>query len=145
MFKDQVVMVTGAAAGIGLAVVKKFASEGADICMCDLNSNALASLHEEIVQLYNTQCMWEGLDVSDHKSVKSFVDNAYEKFSHIDVLVNCAGIFNKKDFFKLTIEEWYQMIAIHLHGTFLFTYYVSNYMKNKNKGCIINIGSTSGI
>ena len=144
-FKDSVIMVTGAGSGIGNAVARKFASEGATLCVCDINPQVLESLEKDMVKNYGIRCLSGIVDVASREDVNQFVHDALEKFGRVDVLVNCAGIFKKKNFFDISINDWYQMIAVHLHGTFLFTKYVAESMKHRGKGCIINIGSTSGL
>jgi len=144
-FKGQVIIVTGAGSGIGRAVAKKFAAHGADICICGRNERPLVTLQDEVTQEYNVHCFIQSLDVTDQMAVQKFVEVVHSKFGHIDILVNCAGIVNKKAFFEISIEDWYQMIAVHLHGSFLFSHYVANFMKEQGKGCIINMGSTAAI
>ncbi len=143
-FSDKVVLVSGASSGIGKAVALNFAGKGADLSICDINQEGLKST-QDLIQKIGHKCIFEIVDVSSSDDVQKFVNVTCSSFGHIDVLVNCAGIFHATSFLDLTEEEWDQMIKIHLKGTFLMSKFVVNKMISQGGGCIITVGSTSGM
>jgi len=141
---NKVAVISGASSGIGKAVSLNFAKKGADIALCDINPNGLKDIQEQI-NLIGKKCIFDIVDVTSSKNVQDFINLTFKTYGHIDILVNCAGIFKAASFLELSEEDWDRMIATHLKGTFLMTKYAVNVMMAQSEGCIINIGSTSGM
>ena len=143
-FSRKVVLVSGASSGIGKAVALNFAGKGADLAICDINLEGL-KITQDLIQKFGRKCIYEIVDVSSSNDVQKFIDSTCTALGRIDVLVNCAGIFHATSFLELTEEEWDRMIKIHLKGTFLMTKFVVDKMIAQGGGCIITVGSTSGM
>lgn len=138
---DKVAIVTGASRGIGAAIVKKFAEEGAQVVACARS-----------IESCEGAAMCRKLDVSDSVQVDACVKEILEKFGKIDILVNNAGITKDGLLMRMSDADWDQVLGINLKGTFLFTRAVARpMMKNKAAdgaqlgGSIINLASVVGI
>ena len=90
-FENKVVIVTGAAAGIGLAACRRFASEGARVVAVDLQSSNLNGVASELTEYGQDVLLFEA-DCSDSEQVRAYVDGAVEEFGRVDYLFNNAGI-----------------------------------------------------
>lgn len=137
----KVAIVTGASRGIGAAIVKKLAAEGATVVACarSIDSCEGAALCQKV-------------DVSDTEQVNACVEATLAKFGRIDILVNNAGITKDGLLMRMSDGDWDQVLDINLKGTFLFTRAVARpMMKNKAAdgtpcgGSIINISSVVGL
>lgn len=144
-FKNQVVVVTGAGGGIGRAVVTKYAGEGAYLALIDLKEEFLQSVVDKL-NLSKERCICIGTDISCEENVKNAVKKIYDKFGHIDILVNTAGIpgpsARTEDYLFEDVKKVY---GVNVFGTFLMMQNVLPYMKAQKKGNIINFGSVSGM
>ncbi|MEP3199850.1 MAG: SDR family oxidoreductase [Lentilitoribacter sp.] len=138
---DKICVVTGAAQGIGKAIAEQFAFEGARVVLTDKN----IVLGEKVAQ--ELKCEFVRLDVSVEQDWSDFAG----KFDEIDVLVNNAGITGFEDGFKAhdpehaSLQDWQDVHATNLNGTFLGCRYGIGAMKNKGTGSIINMSSRSGL
>jgi 3-oxoacyl-[acyl-carrier protein] reductase len=114
MFKDKVVLITGASGGIGKAIAKKFAEAEAKIALNDIASTeeALKSFSQEIGAKYFLA------DVSKLEEVEKMMADIQKEFGRLDVLVNNAGITQDRTLAKMTKEEWQKVIDIDLTGVF---------------------------
>lgn len=145
--KNRVVLITGAAQGIGRATAELFSLEGCRIVVVDRNLELGQSVASEIASEGHESLALE-CDVSNTQSVVNAVDKVRDVFGTIDVLVNNAGVgppFLGKRIVEMPEEHWDQMIAVHLRGTFLFTKYTAPLMVERRWGRIINLGSIHGI
>lgn len=133
-------VVTGAAQGIGVAVVKRFYEEGAaGIAILDYNLDAAqktaAQYPDRVIAL---QC-----DVSDSACVHACVEQIHQQFGRIDILVNNAGITRDAMFHNMTEEKWHKVIGTNLDGTFYCLKAVIPHMTAQGYGKIVNISSSS--
>lgn len=114
MFKDKVVVVTGASQGIGRVIALKFASLGAKVALNDIPSQEdnLKKVAEE------TQGKYFLADISKMEQVEKMILDIQKEFGRLDVLVNNAGINQDRTLAKMTVEEWQRVIDINLTGTF---------------------------
>ena len=148
-FKNKVVIISGAASGIGLMTAQRLASKGAIIALTDSNAVKANTAATEIINL-DGKAIALHVDVSDYTSVKYAVEKVIQKYGHIDVLINCAGgasrrVFDRKEGFKdLPIEILDWGIDVNLKGPMYFAHAVIGFMMEKNKGVIINLGSVEG-
>ncbi|MFC9840162.1 SDR family NAD(P)-dependent oxidoreductase [Rhodococcus sp. NPDC127530] len=138
-FSGQTVIVTGAARGIGFEVGKFFHEAGADVVLVDFDKVALDAATEEL------GCYGAHADVSDSDSVQSVIDYAIEKTCRINVLINNAGIIRDKMLWKLTDEDWDQVLAVHAGGTFRFTRACVPQFRTQGHGRVINVTSYTGL
>ncbi len=143
-FEGKTVLVTGAARGIGRAIAETFAADGADLVLCDLNTDWLQETAAAVTAAgRNALCL--PVDVSKAADVDTCVEQAIEACGAIDVLVNNAGITRDGLLVRMSEEDWDAVIAINLKGTFLFTKAVSRYMMKKRSGAIVNLASIIGL
>ena len=132
----KVAIVTGASRGIGAAIVKKLADEGAQVVAC---ARSIESCEGAALCLK--------VDVSNSAEVDACVKTTVEKFGKVDILVNNAGITKDGLLMRMSDDDWSQVLDINLKGTFLFTRAVTRpMMKNRDTGgSIVNIPSVVGI
>lgn len=143
---NKVVLVTGSSSGIGEATVRLFARRGYDVAIHYFtNQEKAIALAEELKDLYHCKAFCVQGDVSLEEDVKSIVESVIHEFGVIDVLVNNAGIAIDTDFSMKTVENFRRILDVNLIGPFLTAKYVSQYMKERGKGSIVNVGSTNGI
>lgn len=139
-FKDKVVIVTGAARGIGRETTRRFAQEGAKLVICDLDEEGGRAAAAECEKLGGT-ARFHGADVSRRADVQAMVEATIKEFGRIDVLVNNAGILRDATLLKMTEEQWDTLIAVNLKGVFNCTQAVAPQMVAQGSGRIINLTS----
>ena len=143
-FLDQVALVTGAGKGIGRAVALSLSSVGAKLGVADINLPLAETVAKEI-QEAGGKAIPIQVDVTQAEQVQRMVSDVLDTFEHLDILVNNAGIFNAVPFAEMTEDQWDQMLAVHLKGTYLCSRAVVEHMLARGSGCIINMASTSGL
>ncbi len=140
----KVVIITGAAQGIGLAIAKRLAMARALVAMVDVN---VARVQDEAKKLIGTgvSAVAFGCDVSNADSVHRMIKGVLDQFGHIDILVNNAGIVGRAaPIQEVTDDDWHRMIGIDLTGVFYCCRAVIPHMLERGSGRIINVASISG-
>lgn len=132
-------MVTGGAQGIGEACIRRFAREGAQVVIADIDDSRGATLAAELGGLY-VHC-----DVGDKAQVDALVAQTLAAHGRIDVLVNNAGIFRAADFLEVTEADFDAVLRINLKGSFLVGQAVARVMAGAGKGSIINMSSVNAV
>lgn len=140
---SKVVVVTGAARGIGLATAKKFLSEGWQVALLDIDAKTQDLARNNLNEPDNTLAI--ECDVSDPDQVAIAIKEVVAKFSHIDALVNNAGIAVFKPVMQTSFEEWSRVLAVNLNGPFICTQACVPAMLARGGGSIVNITSISGV
>lgn len=138
-FTDRTVIVTGAARGIGRALATSFCNAGAEVVMVDFDAEELASAATTL------GATGVPADVSNTADVERAVAAAIEKTGRIDILVNNAGILRDRVLWKLTDDDWEQVLAVHAGGTFRFTRACVPHFRKQEYGRIINVTSYTGL
>lgn len=142
-FKDQVVMITGAANGIGEACAYRFAEEGARVGCLDLdlekNSQVADKCRESGSEALSIKC-----DVTDQSSIQEAVQALLDKWGKIDVLIASAGIYTGSPLEEVSLEQWRRTIEINLTGVFLTNQAVVPLLMEQGSGSIINLSSMAG-
>jgi len=140
--KDKVAIVTGAARGIGEAIVYRFIEEGAKVTLCDIDESALKDVKSKVDEMNGAGLMAPG-DIVDRGFVQDMVDNSVKEFGALDVLVNNAAITRDAILHKMKEEQWDQVMDVNLKGTFNCLQAAAIHMRGQGKGTIINVSSTS--
>ena len=135
----RVVVITGAAQGIGAACARRFSQEQAAVVLLDIDDVKGEALANELGATY-LHC-----DVGDKQAVDSAVGNIVQTHEHIDVLVNNAGIFKASDFLEVTEEDFDAVLRINLKGSFLVGQAVAKVMAKAGKGSIVNMSSVNAV
>lgn len=142
--KDQVALVTGGSRGIGRAVCKALAAEGAKVaCVYKGSKEAAEKLVAEITQAGGTAVALQ-CDVADHNAAKTCVEEVTKSWGRLDILVNNAGMIKDGLFLQMSPESWNAVIGTNLGGTFNFSRLAVELMFRQRKGCIINVSSVAG-
>jgi len=144
VLKGKVAIITGAGRGIGKAIALRFAKEGADIVICDIVSENIEAVSQEVMDLGCSPLVVK-TDVSIKKDVENLVLTTINRFKKIDILVNNAGILLRASLLEMTEEDWDKVLDINLKGAFLCTQAVAKYMVKKKSGRIINMSSSAGL
>src|SRR5262245_23053356 len=137
---DRVAIVTGAGRGIGHGIALGYAREGADLLLVSRTAAEIAAAAEEI-QALGRRAVAVAADVRDAGAVQRAVERALEVFSHIDVLVNAAGIPMVAPSTELLLEDWQRAMDTNLTGTFLCCQAAGRAMVAQGRGAIVNISS----
>lgn len=144
-FQDKVIIVTGAAGGIGKEVVKKVVSGGAKVVLVDLNKEAIESVQSEL-QLTQDNSLVVQTDVSNEENVKNYVEQTIAKFGRIDGFVNNAGVEGPaKQIEEITEKEFDFVYGINVKGVLFGLKHVLPVMKQQNAGSIVNTSSVAGL
>jgi 3-oxoacyl-[acyl-carrier protein] reductase len=141
----KVAIVTGASKGIGAAIAKMYASEGARVVVNYHSSEEEGKKVVEEIKSEGGRALLVKADVSKTTDVKRMVSKAVGKFGRVDILVNNAGILVAKDFLDSTDEDWDRVLDVNLKGAYLCCREVAPLMLTQKRGKIINISSVSAL
>jgi NAD(P)-dependent dehydrogenase (short-subunit alcohol dehydrogenase family) len=137
----QRVMITAGGSGIGWAIAKAFADNGAKVHICDVDERALGEATEKYPQIAATH-----VDVSDEEAVDQWFDDAMDDLDGLDVLVNNAGIKGPTGYVEeIKLDDWRECLSVGLDAQFLCAKRAAPIMKDQRSGSIINISSTAGL
>lgn len=138
--KDQVAIVTGAASGIGKAIAKKYAAEGAKIVIADVDLDAAVVTATEI-RAAGGHAMGMAMNVTSEDQVNAGVASTLKAYGRIDILVSNAGIQLVNRLENLAYADWKKLFAIHVDGAFLTTRACIPHMYKARRGTVIYMGS----
>ena len=139
----RVAVVTGGTRGIGLAIARALAEDGASVVVSGRDAGRLESAVKELETL-GASALGVAADQSKREDCDRLVDAAKERFGRIDVLVNNAGITRDQLLVRMKDDDWDQVLDTNLRGVFLMTRAVAKSMMRQKSGRIINIASTAG-
>jgi len=142
--KDKVVLITGAARGIGRETALRFAAEGAKLALGDRDLAALETLVREIAET-GGEALAHELDVTRRASADAMVRQVLERFGRIDVLINNAGITMDATLAKMSEEQFDAVLDVNLKGVFNVTQAVLPAMLAQEQGVILNASSVAGL
>jgi len=148
--KDKVTLITGGAAGIGLATAERFAEEGAKVVICDVNQEA----GDAAVRRLGADSSFYKVDVRHRDGVEAWVQEVLSRYGRVDVLVNNAGILRDSLLVKMKDGEVVKqmseadfdlVIAVNLKGVFNCAQAVAPVMMRQKRGVILNATSITGL
>ena len=141
--EGKVVVITGAGGHLCSEMVRGFSRAGCLVAALDLRLEKVISVASELEKEGFDQILPFEIDVAKKEQHISALEAILEKFGHIDILINGAGINGPTPFFELSLEEWHSILDSQLTGTFLGCQVFGEYMVNRGVGSIINISSAS--
>lgn len=124
----KVAIVTGAASGLGAAISSLFATEGASVIATDINEKAGQAVVKDIAA-NSGDALFLRQDVASEADWQKLMDFTEERYGHLDILVNCAGVFSSLSIEDLTLENWRSVMRVNLDGVFLGIKYAAKVMK----------------
>ncbi|WP_170064310.1 3-oxoacyl-ACP reductase FabG [Mycobacterium aquaticum] len=142
LLTGQTAVVTGGAQGLGLAIAQRFVDEGARVVLGDLNLEATQAAAAQLggpEVAAAVRC-----DVTSSADVEALVQAAVQRFGGLDIMVNNAGITRDATLRKMTEDQFDQVIAVHLKGTWNGTKSAAAIMRENKRGAIVNMSSISG-
>jgi len=138
----RIAIVTGAARGIGACVARRLAADGLAVAVLDLDEETSRVVAKEI-EAEGGRAIAVGADVADEAAVQAAVDRVAAELGAPTVLVNNAGITRDNLIFKMTADDWDQVMGVHLRGSFLMARAVQGHMTKAGHGRIVTMSSTS--
>ncbi|MCV7169904.1 3-oxoacyl-ACP reductase FabG [Mycobacterium sp. CPCC 205372] len=142
LLSGQTAVVTGGAQGLGLAIAERFVAEGARVVLGDLNLEATQAAAERLGG--DDTAVAVRCDVTSGADVDALVAAATERFGRFDIMVNNAGITRDATLRKMTEDQFDQVIAVHLKGTWNGLRAAAAVMRENKRGAIVNMSSISG-
>ena len=147
-FAEKIVVVTGAASGIGRVTAQGFHRQGARVALCDRNAAGLAQTAANLGEETATTQSIE-LDITSQADVNAAIDNVVRSWGHIDILVNAAGINTSGPTsygpaLNITEADWDRMLDVNLMGTVNCAQAAARHMMRQRRGRIVNIASVAG-
>ena len=145
LLKDRVAIVTGGAKGIGKGIALRFAEEGCNIGIADIDETEANNTVSEIQKL-GRDGITQKCDTTDENQMRELIEKVASKFGKIDIMVNNAGgLPSTAPVDEMSVEEWDKVIALNLRSAFIGCKLVVPYMKEKHYGKIINVSSLGAI
>lgn len=142
-FENKVVLITGAAGGIGIAAAKAFAKEGAKLALVDLKREPLEKAAESVD---TAEKLLLTANVSVEDEVKQYVQKTKAHYGHIDVFINNAGMNGEfKNITEQTEENFKNVFGVNVMGVFFGLKYVLQIMKEQKSGAVVNTASNGGL
>ncbi|MFQ6675257.1 MAG: 3-oxoacyl-ACP reductase FabG [Fidelibacterota bacterium] len=138
--KGKVVVVTGSGQGIGRETALRFAQEGANVVVAEINPSTGQQTADDLSPL-GVEVLFVQVDITDRESVRRMVSEVKKKFGRIDVLINNAGVIQDRTLKKMTDEEFDRVVEVNLRGTFICTQEVAVVMREQKSGVILNATS----
>ncbi|SEM89167.1 SDR family NAD(P)-dependent oxidoreductase [Lihuaxuella thermophila] len=143
-FQDRVVIVTGAAQGIGRIIAEHYAAVGAKVVLADYSEDKLSETQKRIRE-WGGQVLSVPVDVRKEEDVIRLIRKTDEQYGAIHILINNAGISRWKSPYELTVEEWDDVIQTNLRSVFLCSREAAKVMRRGSRGAIVNIASTRAL
>ena len=143
-FTGKVVVITGAAHGLGEATAKAFAARGAKLALCDIDGEGLRQV-KGVLEARDAEVMTDIVDVSHARQVEEFSERVYKEFGQVDVLVNNAGVVLAGRLEDMALEDWQWIMGINIWGVVHGSHFFYPGMKRRGSGHIVNISSAAAL
>lgn len=137
-------LITGAASGLGLAMAKKYASEGWAVCIADLQDEAGQKVATELKSQHGNDCFFQHLDVTREEQWQELVNSISKRWLGLDALINNAGVASSGAIDRLPLKDFQWTVDINLMGAVRGCYFCVPLLK-KSKGMLINVASMAGL
>jgi 3-oxoacyl-[acyl-carrier protein] reductase len=144
-FEGKTAIVTGGSRGIGRAIAETMSMRGADVIIADIQEELAQETANELVKISGQQVVPLFVDVSDFDSAQQMIESALDKFDHIDVLINNAGVTRDNLIMRMKEEDWDTVINVNLKGVFNCSKAIIRSMMRQRYGRIVNVSSVSGL
>jgi sorbitol-6-phosphate 2-dehydrogenase len=142
--QDRIALVTGGAQGLGAAICRRLAREGAHVVVADINQEGAEATAEAIVAQADRRAIAVTADVTQEDQVAAMVDRAVDTFGRLDILVSNAGVLVAEAVDIFPAEKWRFVMNVNLFGYFLCAKHAARVMKPQKSGVILQINSKSG-
>jgi 3-oxoacyl-[acyl-carrier protein] reductase len=143
--QGRVALITGAAGGIGFATAERLARDGAAIAICDLDGAAAQSAAARVNAGHGVPARGYQTNVGDPDAVEQLVTEVVRELGSLDILVNNAGVTRDNLVHKMSLENWDDIMFVHLRGAFLCSRTAQRVMVERGWGRIVNLSSTSAL
>ena len=144
MLQDKVALVTGGAQGLGAAICKRLAKEGAHVVVADLNIQGAETTAQEISSQMDRRSFAVKVDVTNEDQVSAMVDRVVDEFGKLDIVVSNAGVLVAESVEVFPAEKWRFVMNVNLFGYFMIAKHAARVMIPQKSGAIIQINSKSG-
>jgi sorbitol-6-phosphate 2-dehydrogenase len=141
---DQIAIVTGGAQGLGAAIVRRLAGEGAHVVVADLNLEGAQRTAAEVAAASGRRTLALAVDVTQEEQVAALVERTVAEFGRLDLMVANAGIVLSGPVEEFDVARFRKVIDVNLTGYFLCVKYAARVMKAQRRGVIIQVNSKSG-
>jgi 3-oxoacyl-[acyl-carrier protein] reductase len=142
--ESQVAIVTGASRGIGREISKKLALEGANVYLVDIHEHALLETYHQFIDK-SLSVKAVAADVTKEVDVEKLFAEVEGDHGKVDILINNAGIIRDNLLYRMSSNDWDDVMSVHLKGTFLCSKFAQNLMVKNRYGRIINLSSVSAL
>ncbi|PKC50679.1 NAD(P)-binding protein, partial [Rhizophagus irregularis] len=140
MFDRKIIVVTGAAGGLGNALAEHLSKYECDLILVDLHPIQNEHIYKSNAKIHSYE-----VNLQHENQIVSFTNDIKNKFQHVDILINNAAYLYYDPVHELSSEEWDKVMNVNLRGTFLVTKYISRLMIPHSKGKIVNVSSVAAI
>jgi NAD(P)-dependent dehydrogenase (short-subunit alcohol dehydrogenase family) len=149
----KVAIVTGAGRGVGRAIALGLAEEGASVVVVDIGATLdgmgtdQGPAQEVVAEIAakGGKAIASTLSITEPQNAEAIVKAALDAFGRVDILVNNAGILRDRIFHRMSWSDWYDVINVHLNGSFNMSRAVANHFRDQNSGAFVHMTSTSGL
>lgn len=140
-FQSKTVIVSGSGKGIGRSIALAYAAAKATVIIAEKDKTTGLQTEADILQSGGNACFVQ-TDMNNEKDIVRLVQITIEKFGHIDIVINNAGISRWKSPYELSLDEWDEIVNTNLRGAFLLAREAARHMRHSGGGSIVNIAST---
>lgn len=142
LFKDKVVIVTGASSGIGKAIARQFSASGSKVVLAARNEEKLSEIVKEL-KAGNGEAIFVKTDVTNENDCKNLIEKTVEKYGTVDIMINNAGVSMRAQFLDVDLKVLHRLMDVNFWGTVYCTKYALPYLIDR-KGSLVGVSSIAG-